>query len=403
MNKTKIALTIALLTFGTAQASSFIVFTPQKNSSGKLAFSVEKKDATIISERVGVWSVWADVGSNYNCDSWTPAVETITIGSSFTQTRDCNQDQGRTRNIYNVYSDGSETLKETETESKITSETKSQSAIGTKNVIETEREGDWGKWIDIGSPVCDSQTATPSTEDYQTNETFNQTQDCTVNQKSYRNVYNVYSDGSETLNRVEEKDQKKVEKEVNLVSGTCSHTRAELDQMIDNNIDYSNACTQNITDFRNLFTNKPVNFSVVNWDVSSGSKMSGMFGSGTQPMSFNQDISNWDVSNATDFGYMFKNRIDFNQDLSKWNVTSKMRGLEAMFMGASSFNSNISGWDVSNVYSFIGTFDGATSFRQNLSGWDTSNVFGFQYFSRNSGFTSYTDPYLPPALMNNDY
>ncbi|CAH8184872.1 hypothetical protein VAE142_1000002 [Vibrio aestuarianus] len=120
-------------------------------------------------------------------------------------------------------------------------------------------------------------------------------------------------------------------------------------------------------------------------------------------MSFNQDISNWDVSNATDFGYMFKNRIDFNQDLSKWNVTSKMRSIDTMFMGASSFNSNISGWDVSNVYGFSGTFDGATKFRQNLSGWNTSKVSYFQYFSRNSGFTSYTDPYLPPALMNNDY
>ena len=35
--------------------------------------------------------------------------------------------------------------------------------------------------------------------------------------------------------------------------------------------------------------------------------------------SFNQDISNWDVSNVINMDEMF-NRLSFNQDLSNWDV-----------------------------------------------------------------------------------
>ncbi|MDD5077322.1 MAG: BspA family leucine-rich repeat surface protein, partial [Sphaerochaetaceae bacterium] len=36
--------------------------------------------------------------------------------------------------------------------------------------------------------------------------------------------------------------------------------------------------------------------------------------------SFNQDISGWDVGNATDMSFMFYGASSFNQDISGWDV-----------------------------------------------------------------------------------
>ena len=38
--------------------------------------------------------------------------------------------------------------------------------------------------------------------------------------------------------------------------------------------------------------------------------------------SFNGDLSKWDVSSVTDMGYMFDEASEFNGDLSKWNTSS---------------------------------------------------------------------------------
>ena len=47
--------------------------------------------------------------------------------------------------------------------------------------------------------------------------------------------------------------------------------------------------------------------------------MSGLF---RNKSSFNSDISSWDVSNVTNMQYMFYGANVFNQDLSGWDVTS---------------------------------------------------------------------------------
>jgi len=120
---------------------------------------------------------------------------------------------------------------------------------------------------------------------------------------------------------------------------------------------------------------------------------------------FNQDISTWDVSNVTDMSVMFNNAYAFNQNLTNWNVsnvtlmynmfycinrtslfnnggvalawgskTSKVTNMSNMFYGATSFNVDISSWDVSSVTNMAQMFFYISSFNQNLSAWDVSNV-----------------------------
>ena len=49
--------------------------------------------------------------------------------------------------------------------------------------------------------------------------------------------------------------------------------------------------------------------------------------------SFNQDISGWDVSSVTDMGQMFKGSSNFNQNLSSWDVSS-VTNMNEMFYNA---------------------------------------------------------------------
>ena len=71
----------------------------------------------------------------------------------------------------------------------------------------------------------------------------------------------------------------------------------------------------------------------------------------TGASSFNQDISSWDVSNVTDMSAMFTGASSFNQDISLWNV-SNVSDMEVMFQGGlitPAFNQDLSSWNVDNV------------------------------------------------------
>lgn len=68
--------------------------------------------------------------------------------------------------------------------------------------------------------------------------------------------------------------------------------------------------------------------------------MMGMFFSAS---SFNQNLSKWDVSNVSYMGSMFSEATAFNQDLSSWNL-SGATDMYGMFKGASSFNQNLCPW-----------------------------------------------------------
>ena len=90
--------------------------------------------------------------------------------------------------------------------------------------------------------------------------------------------------------------------------------------------------------------------------------MDGMF---LGAASFDGDLSGWDVSGVTDMSEMFSNAGSFNGDLSQWDV-SGVTDMDGMFSFAGSFDGNVSDWNVSGVTDMDGMFNGADSFRQNL-------------------------------------
>jgi len=101
---------------------------------------------------------------------------------------------------------------------------------------------------------------------------------------------------------------------------------------------------------------------------------------------FNADISSWDVSNVTDMAGMFSDATSFAGELNLWDV-SNVTDMNFMFAQATSFNANINSWDVGNVTTMENMFDEAQSFDQNLNNWDISNVTNMvQMFRKASSF-----------------
>lgn len=89
--------------------------------------------------------------------------------------------------------------------------------------------------------------------------------------------------------------------------------------------------------------------------------------------SFNQDISAWDVSNVRNMQAMFRSADSFNREISSWDV-SNVTDMAYMFFNASSFNGDISAWNVSKVVNMSYMFRSADSFNGDLSKWDISSV-----------------------------
>ncbi len=88
---------------------------------------------------------------------------------------------------------------------------------------------------------------------------------------------------------------------------------------------------------------------------------------------FNGDISGWDVSKVTNMSAMFVAASAFNGNISNWNV-SKVTNMSAMFSFATAFKRDISNWSVSKVTNMFAMFAGVSAFSGDLNGWNVSKV-----------------------------
>lgn len=67
----------------------------------------------------------------------------------------------------------------------------------------------------------------------------------------------------------------------------------------------------------------------------------------------------------------FSFATSFNADISEWDVSS-VKDMSKAFYACNAFDADISKWDVSAVENFESTFYGDFVFNQDISGWDTS-------------------------------
>ena len=99
--------------------------------------------------------------------------------------------------------------------------------------------------------------------------------------------------------------------------------------------------------------------------------------------SFNDNISSWDVSNVTSMIQLFNGASSFNQDISNWDVSNTFN-MNEVFAGASSFNQDISSWNTSAALYMSRMFYNATSFNQNIGNWNVSSVENMEWIFFNA-------------------
>ena len=132
-------------------------------------------------------------------------------------------------------------------------------------------------------------------------------------------------------------------------------------------------------------------------DLSRVTDASSMFRGAS---SFNGDLSSWNVSSVTNMADMFRDAASFNKPLSSWDVSS-VTDMSRMFLGASSFNKPLSSWNVSSVTSMPRMFNDASSFNGDISGWDVSSVAKMNgMFSGASSFNQPLDSWDTSSVTN---
>ena len=107
--------------------------------------------------------------------------------------------------------------------------------------------------------------------------------------------------------------------------------------------------------------------------------------------SFNRDLNGWDVSSVTDMFFTFSGASSFNGNISDWDV-SNVRSMSYMFALADSFNRDISSWDIGNVIAmkemFIGTRISTKIYDRMLAKWSNlpSLQTGVEFNAGNSNY-----------------
>ena len=86
---------------------------------------------------------------------------------------------------------------------------------------------------------------------------------------------------------------------------------------------------------------------------------------------------------VTDMSELFKNNSSFNSNISFWDV-SNVTSMKQMFNDASAFNQDLSSWDTSKTTTMYGMFDNARAFNGNIGSWDSSSVTDMRIMFRNA-------------------
>ncbi|MFV0553321.1 MAG: BspA family leucine-rich repeat surface protein [Mangrovibacterium sp.] len=132
-----------------------------------------------------------------------------------------------------------------------------------------------------------------------------------------------------------------------------------------------------ITDMDGVFYGATAfNQDLSSWNTAAVVNMDNLFYGATafnQP--FNSTGSQWSTANVLTMANIFSGAIKFNQDISSWDV-SKVWNMEGLFEGAKAFNNGDQpmawGSKTASVQSMVNMFYGATMFDQNIGGWNIS-------------------------------
>jgi len=165
---------------------------------------------------------WLDDGVHYGCDTFSPFASTVNLGESFEQNRDCSQDQNRTKTIYDIWADNSETVDSTSIETQILTENEVQNSIGTKNFNTGIQRTEYSNWLDDGTHyACDIFTPIVSTVNL--GESFEQNRDCSQDQNRTKTIYDIWADNSETVASTNIENQTLTENETQDSTGTKNY------------------------------------------------------------------------------------------------------------------------------------------------------------------------------------
>jgi Mycoplasma protein of unknown function, DUF285 len=172
-----------------------------------------------------------------------------------------------------------------------------------------------------------------------------------------------------------------------------------------NRMDLLAAVDEYLLDNRaNTFLAQTYGWPIGTWCVSQVKSFHAIFSAyrNSAASTFNEDLSNWDVSNATSTQNMFEGSA-IDQDFSAWN-TSAIKSMNSMFSHTPAFEGKgLSKWDTSSVIDMSFMFSNAVSLREDISAWNVSHVkstWGMFQFA--SSFNHDLSPWTLRALVSMD-
>ena len=131
--------------------------------------------------------------------------------------------------------------------------------------------------------------------------------------------------------------------------------------------------TSGVTDMAALFDGANANFTGVGkWDMTRVNNANGMFASFAGHFDWSDFDAHWKVPQYVSGMFdQFSGQTGY-PNMTLWD-TSQVQSTNGMFEGTT-FNQDISGWNVASVTDMAVMFYNATSFSQNLSSWDLSGL-----------------------------